>query len=600
MFKKVEAPQIDLFTGLHVVLPERTQKKLDDQKAWWNSFYKHVYCKIDEGHFAVLYCDDNGRPNANIKQLVGMMILKEAFKLTDRQLEDNCGMHLGFITALGIANFDDELPTMMTYYNFRRRLSDYYEQTGEDLLQETFASITVDQLQELGINGSKIRMDSKLIQSNIAKASRLELITGVLRHYLRETPANLVATQSREQLEWQERLKTQTPSNISYNMTDVEKKTALAELGKLIQCLLTTNHNHPQYEVLMRLFEEQYTLTSEKDEKKQDEYPGNGEDKPGVPTTVLKPNKEIESGSLQSPHDLDTAYRKKNGVSINGFHANITETCVAENRINLIVDVQADKANVSEAVFFQPAVQNAQVVLELDAPIEQVSTDGGYDSLENRAWAAENQEETQEETQEVSTVEQSEPLVQATQVEPSKAGNFDWNVGKHKGKKSIYNIVKRKDGSYEIELKSTKEKQVAIWMENSNRYKVVFPGRPVRYFTEAYFQGRLNWQLLEKDRSLEDKNIRANVESTIHQCFFGLGKRNKMRYRGMFKCKMYVICAALATNFKRIWSVFGLFPSFPTHSPIGVLRKIWHLWLLHPLTPYYISTPFTPIFKNHV
>ena len=52
-----------------VINGKQVKKKLG------HSFYNQEYCRIAKDHFALVYSDDYGRPNANMKQPVGMRIL---------------------------------------------------------------------------------------------------------------------------------------------------------------------------------------------------------------------------------------------------------------------------------------------------------------------------------------------------------------------------------------------------------------------------------------------------------------------------------------------------------------------------------------------
>jgi len=49
-----------------------------------------------------------------------------------------------------------------------------------------------------------------------------------------------------------------------------------------------------------------------------------------------------------------------------------------------------------------------------------------------------------------------------------------------------------------------------------------------------------------------DIDIRPNVESTVHQVFHRLLKRDKVKCRGKYKCNIYVFSRAYRTNFRRI------------------------------------------------
>ena len=67
----------DLFSNYASHFRESKRKKLNDPKTWHNVFYDHVTSKVDEPVFSVLYSASRGRPNASIRILVAMLILKE-------------------------------------------------------------------------------------------------------------------------------------------------------------------------------------------------------------------------------------------------------------------------------------------------------------------------------------------------------------------------------------------------------------------------------------------------------------------------------------------------------------------------------------------
>ena len=154
---------------------------MTDNRSWHNVFYKELTSVIDEEIFIKLYDEGNGRPNVSIRVMVAMMILKESEGWTDRQLFYECQMNLGVRRALGLLSLDDEVPADETYYNFRRKLKCHLEREQEDLLKQCFQQVTMEQMKTHGVNGKKIRLDSKLLNSNIATSSRIELILEAIR-----------------------------------------------------------------------------------------------------------------------------------------------------------------------------------------------------------------------------------------------------------------------------------------------------------------------------------------------------------------------------------------------------------------------------------
>jgi hypothetical protein len=177
MFRKSsKSAQFDIFGSVPSLLPEGATRKYNDSSYWHNQFRKEVLDFIDETHFKVLFNDTMGAPNASIRLLVGMMILKEAFDWSDSQLFEQCQFNLLTRSALGLVNMNDPLPAESTYYLLRKRIYEYNRDTGKDLLEQTFAHITHEQIKQFDVNGRNIRMDSKLIGSNIAYFSRYVIL----------------------------------------------------------------------------------------------------------------------------------------------------------------------------------------------------------------------------------------------------------------------------------------------------------------------------------------------------------------------------------------------------------------------------------------
>ena len=84
-------------------------------------------------------------------------------------------------STLGLHNTDGPLPTESTYYFFRKRIMEYAKENGENLFETVFSQITQGQCAEFEVSGKRIRMDSKLLGSNITWLSRYGLIHETLR-----------------------------------------------------------------------------------------------------------------------------------------------------------------------------------------------------------------------------------------------------------------------------------------------------------------------------------------------------------------------------------------------------------------------------------
>ncbi|MDD4689560.1 MAG: transposase [Eubacteriales bacterium] len=116
MFRKsYTEPQLDMFTAPSMQLGKRAFKKYTYPKAWHNQFFKLVTLKIAEDTFAPLFKQGNmGAPNASIRALVAMSILKEGFGCSDEDLFEKCEFDLLTRMALGLEMLDDVTPSLDT------------------------------------------------------------------------------------------------------------------------------------------------------------------------------------------------------------------------------------------------------------------------------------------------------------------------------------------------------------------------------------------------------------------------------------------------------------------------------------------------------
>ncbi len=522
-----------MFRDISGQLSSRKSKLLNDPSSWHNIFHKEVVSRIDESVFSVLYDQNNGRPNASVRVLMGMIILKEGNGWSDEQLFDECRFNLKVMLSLGLLHIDEDVPVESTYYEFRRRLADYNDEHQVDLIKACFQGVTGQQIVSHKVNGEKIRMDSKLIQSNIAKSSRLNLIVESVRKSIVDISiSRLSGVLPKGDLELLEQLQEKTTTNITFALDNKERSKMLVRFGVIIHALLSHSEglsNSP----LRRIFEDHYETKPE--DNKEDPPGDEREDDSGSKGQPpgLKPAKEVPSTSVQSIHDPEATFRSKGAGNekqkISGYHANITETCDQGNDINLIIDVHVDKAHVCENDFLISGLQASEQVLkqggnpnnEPPSIVNHLTSDGGYDSLENRA-------------------------------SMSLEGMPHWNMQKNKGSKLRYQLSYDKGDNLNAFCTKTGQECEVHYSNRADKYVITHQDKTRRYLTKSAVDEYVDLQQQLSELNPDEKNLRANVESTIHQVYHRLLKRNKMKYRGYYKCQMYSISRAFWANFRRI------------------------------------------------
>ena len=484
----------DLFSRFESHLSDRKQRQLNDSKAWHNLVYEQITSKIDEACFAGLYARDNGRPNASIRQLVTMMILKEGFGWSDEHLFEQCRFNVLTMRALGLMNLNDEIPTESTYYLFKQLHYSYQLQTGQDLMGRTFADLTQAQAELFGVSGQRIRMDSKLIGSNIATCCRLQLIVSCVQAFwqsLSEHQLQRVPQQARLILD---ALSVQKPHQVVYRLHSDEKQAKLEQFGLLL-CLLVerfTDEDSDQYGLIRRVYEEQYTLCDEK--------------------VLPRSPQEIAAGSLQSVHDGDAAYRKKADKQVKGYSVNLTETC-HEGTLNLVTDVKVLAATASDQDFVQPAIVQTETIV---GPVKEVSMDGGYQSQDNWAYA--------------------------------ESRNMQLHYGGMSGERGRFSYERTPSGNVNVIDRQTGEVIEAVAYK-PGKYRFVVDGK-TRYLTEQTIETGDKRTRIEQ---LPDwiRNRRHNVEASLFQLSYHT-RNNKTRYRGRLAHQAWAFCRAAWINLVRI------------------------------------------------
>lgn len=501
MFKKTnKEPQLDFFASVPSMLESSASKQYSDQGYWHNQFREQVLMRIDETLFKKLFSEKMGAPNASIKIMVGMMILKEGHGWSDIQLFENGRFNLLTRSALGLFNVNDPLPAESTYYLLRKRIYDHQKATGEDLLALTFEQITHEQIKEFGVSGRSIRMDSKLIGSNIAFFSRYEIIHHSFCLYykgLSESVKMILADTDRQQLD---AIFKEESTKTVYRSTKEEIKSRLQKFGTLIYKVLNLipGNESESFQTLQRIFQEQFKV-------EQDQQ------------ISLRPKEELSAQNVQSPHDTDCTYRNKHDQPVKGFSVNITETC-DDDHLNLITDVQVEIASAADNQFVIPAIEQTMQVL--DHQVENCHTDGAYNSKENVKYCAEE--------------------------------NIHFYLTGLQGAPSRYDLVPTQDG---LQVTDILTNEIIPVIQSKNNKWRINTEKGYRYFT----QDIIDSCLLRKEISqypLEIQNKRCNVEASIFQlCFHS--RNNKTRYRGMMKHEMWAFLRSLWINLIRIVNFMG-------------------------------------------
>jgi len=496
MFRRSkDGTQQDMFSSIPSMLAGSTYEQYSDNSAWHNLFRTQIVERVEELIFKPLYDEIMGAPNSSARVLVGMLALKEGFGWSDNELYEQCRFNLLVRSALGLFNLSDSLPAQSTYYLFRKRIHDYQRENNVDIIELAFQQITMGQALDFQVSGRSIRMDSKLIGSNIAWCSRYELIHDTLGLFYREMDKTSPLKLSSDDLTLLSEVSSITGNKVVYRSTREEIQNHLTRLGILCYKVLSVyeEKDNKYYSTLKRLFEEHFRIEK------------NGK-------VALKPKEDISSGTLQSAFDTDCSYRDKDGLKVKGYSVNVTETC-DEGSLNLITDIQVAKANKPDTEFIKPAVEQSSIVLGHNP--ENLHADGAYQSPANVDYCR------QENINHYFTGLQG------------AVGRYDLELCDEQ-----LTVTDTHTG----EVIPTRQCKSGRWsIKTETGY---------RYFTQHEIDTcrlRKEIQQMPVEKSIK----RNNVEATIFQLSYHT-RNNKTRYRGLIKHKMWALLRCIWINLKRI------------------------------------------------
>ena len=359
MFRKNDSHRQPPLLSPVRALPEKQLQRL--RNSWADVFYRDFFSRLDETIFAVLYSDQASRPNVPVNVLVALEVLKAGHGWSDEEMYDEFQFNLQVRYALGLHDFDIGNFELRSVYNFRRRLSEYHKRTGVDLLAQSFASITDEQLRAYGVQTAEQRMDSSQIGSAIADASRLQLVVtavqrlaGLLDEQQQDKYAAMLAPYQSERAE---HLVYRVKGRAATVTALQEAGTVLAELLPIMNTGEPGSKAEAVHQAVTRLFAENFSLS--------DEQP-----------LRVKDNDELTAGALQSLDDLEATYRRKGSAFYKGYVVNVTETCNARNELQLITHVQVAPNNTNDATLLCEAIPT----LRQRTDVRDLYTDGGFGS----------------------------------------------------------------------------------------------------------------------------------------------------------------------------------------------------------------------------
>ena len=333
-------------------LTEREKKFLSS--SWACYFADYIFPSIDEKPYEVLYSEKASRPNTPVNVIIGALILKELNGLTDEGLFQSLLFDVRFQTALHTTSFREQPMSDRTLSRFRARCLAYQMETGIDLLHDTICSLGEKIAELTQADQTLLRMDSLMVESNIRKLSRLELIYTCAADAVRRADKNHILPEHLRHY-----LDPCDYHGAFYHRNAKEEEVLKdAQEAEKYLCDIDTEH-----EILTRVLTEQ-TIHEGKE-------------------IQLCPKEQLHSKIIQSPYDTEATFRTKGYGAHIGYVANILESRNEESSV--ILDYQYEENTYSDSQFLKDQIQRIGYQQEETTLV----TDGGYAGKENAAIASE-------------------------------------------------------------------------------------------------------------------------------------------------------------------------------------------------------------------
>ena len=372
MFRPTD-PQRDMFEASGL-MPRAKQEACE--KSWAGPFRQRALPILlrMEPQFAKFYDEGTGRPNRAVALVLGTLILKEASDLTDEEALGALDFDLRWHYAFELRPEESHL-CQKTLHNFRAKLMQ-----SEDG-QRVFRLVTDELIAALGVRVDRQRLDSTHILSNFARLSRLGLICETIRVFLRALRKG--HRQLHDSVEAGV-LKRHGEESCYADARRGEGARRLEVVGRDLYRLFERFKGHravsqmEEFRLLARLFAEQCEMTEQKQTPKDDDDDG-GE---GPVPVKLKAGREVGSRSLQTPHDPDATYSGHKGK---GYSVQVAETCVPENPVQMITQVEMRPAAEHD---HKATIPTLDALAQAGQKPAELVADTSYSSATNAAEAA--------------------------------------------------------------------------------------------------------------------------------------------------------------------------------------------------------------------
>ena len=346
-------------------LTAREQKALDN--SWAKIFADDIFPAIDEERFRVLYSTrSQSKFNTPVNLRVGALIIKEMFQLSDDDIVESLMLDVRYQYALHTTSYEEQPLSDKSLSRFRKRCYAYEATHNVDLLHDCVTDLGSKIAKMMKVSPKIRRMDSMMIEANIKKLSRTELLYACISKF-----AIFLHKNGRDALlvGMEHYYDPNDFNRIFYysdsSKTDDHLADILKDADKLLEMCGQDFDEVTEYQLLVRCLSEQTVV---QDAVRRLKEKGEG---------------GMDSSMMQNPSDPDATFRKKAGKEYRGYAANVEES-VGKNG-SIVTDYQFEQNTYSDSQFLQDSLARNGYMEEPSTLV----TDGAYFGEENQKQAKE-------------------------------------------------------------------------------------------------------------------------------------------------------------------------------------------------------------------
>jgi hypothetical protein len=302
-----------------------------------------------------------GRPTKELYSIAGLLVIMEFRDWTKEEALDAYSLHMDIQYALNLEPLAHDLGM--------RTLERYIELSKEDgIAKTTMDDITVKLVDILDIKIDQQRLDSTHIFSDMANFGRTRLMGVAIRRFLTQ----VIRSSKDDYNSLEESLRNRYAPGVNQLFADTKKDSESRRLLRqqvaedmhfIIRhfCNNEKHNNKDTYKAVERIFYEQCKVYEE--------------------TIAIK--KKTGGNVMQNPSDPDATYDGHKG---SGYQVQLSETCHADNDVQLITSAIAQTAVESDANAVEEVLEDLK---SNDLVPDEMFADTGYTGDENVQFADE-------------------------------------------------------------------------------------------------------------------------------------------------------------------------------------------------------------------